>query len=440
MDDRRFDHLLARLLDEELAPVELDELAALLRDRPDRQQRVREQLEAADLIAQAEDSLRDGRRFVAAVLVQTAADPFVAKVTAKLPEARSRWWFWFGASAAGLLLTLGLAALLWPRYAPLARIAEVNGPVQWTGDGGRVGPDPLVGQAVGGGTLESLSVDSWAVLEYADGSRVTVAGRSHLTVVDGPRKELRLGHGRLSATVAPQPAGRAMLIHTPTAVLEVVGTQLNVESDSSATRVSVNEGRVKVTRLVDGSVADVPADHQVVASVDRHSEFNAVRRPEPARVWQSRFPAGVNYGDWQTSADGPAELRAKALLLTCAKPKPLLIYVASAAVTADDSSPLVLGDAGRFVVRGRLSGPSEVLFGMTMNHPKGGFAGKYIAMRTVDAGGPFEWAIPLADLKPIEGTFPMSPAGLEIVECWCLTVHDDHGLAVRSIELQADNR
>jgi hypothetical protein len=440
MDDRRFDDLLARLLDDALTPAEVDELAALLHERPDRQQRVREQLEAADLITQAEDDLRDGRRFVAAVLAQTAADPFVAKVAAKLPEARSRWWFWFGASAAGLLLTLGLAALLWPRYAPLARIAEVNGPVQWTGAGGRAESDALVGRPVGGGTLESLSVDSWAVVEYADGSVVTISGRSQLSVVDGRQKEVRLGAGRLSARVAPQPAGRPMLIHTPTALLEVVGTQVNVESDSSATRVSVNEGRVKVTRLVDGSVADVPADHQVVASVDRHSEFKAVRRPEPARVWQSRFPAGVNYGDWQTSADGPAELRAKALLLTCAKPKPLLIYVASAAVTAEDSSPLVLGDSGRFVVRGRLTGPAEVFFGMTMNHPKGGFAGKFYARRQFDGGGPFEWVIPLGEFVPQEPVFPPSPAGLELVECWCLTLHDDRGLAVRSIELQSDTR
>jgi hypothetical protein len=29
---------------------------------------------------------------------------------------------------------------------------------------------------------------------------------------------------------------------------------------------------------------------------------------------------------------------------------------------------------------------------------------------------------------------------LELVECWGLTLHDDRGLAVRSIELQSDTR
>lgn len=438
MDDARFDELLARLPDGELAPAELDELARLLRARPDRQQRVREQLEAADLIAQAEDDLRDGRRFVAAALARTAQDPFVTTVASKLPAAGLRWWFWFGACATVLVLAVGLTGVLWPRPPRPAHIAEVNGPVQWTGAGGRVESEALAGRPVGGGTLESLSVDSWAVLEYADGTVVTITGRSQLSVVDGRQKEVRLGSGRLSAHVAPQPADRPMLIHTPTALLEVVGTQVNVESDSSATRVGVNEGVVRVTRLVDGTVTDVPAEHQVVASVDRHAEFKAVRRPDPTRVWQSRFPAGVNYGDWQASADGPAELRAKALLLTCAKPKPLLVYVASAAVAAEDSSPLVLADGGRFVVRGRSETAAEVFFGITMNDPKGGFAGKYYARRQFAGGGPFEWVIPLGEFVPQEPAFPPSPAGLELVECWCLTLHDDRGLAVRSIELQGE--
>jgi hypothetical protein len=72
----------------------------------------------------------------------------------------------------------------------------------------------------------------------------------------------------------------------------------------------------------------------------------------------------------------------------------------------------VLGDSGRFVVRGRLTDPAEVFFGMTMNHPKGGFAGKYYARRQFDGGGPFEWVIPLGEFVPQEPVFPPSPAGV----------------------------
>ena len=82
MDDPRFDHLLGRLLDDSLSPDELVELAGLLRGHPERQQRLQDQLEAADWIAQAVDDLRDSRRFVAATLARTAENPFVSKVAA----------------------------------------------------------------------------------------------------------------------------------------------------------------------------------------------------------------------------------------------------------------------------------------------------------------------------------------------------------------------
>jgi len=350
---------------------------------------------------------------------------------------------WIGLSAVACVLVISVDVVLTRSrpVAPVARLTAVSGPVQWIGDGGKVESDSLVGREVGAGSLESLSVDSWAVLEYPDGTTVTVTGRTVLALVCGSQKEMRLGHGRVSVTAARQPGGQPLLIHTPTALLEVLGTQLNVDSDSSATRVSVNEGLVRVTRLVDGTATDVPADHQATATVDRLAELKAVRRSQPVSVWRTQFPAGVNYGDWRVSATGAGGVRAKPLLLTCAKPHPLLIHVSSAAVAGKGGSPLVLSRDGEFVIRGRLGSTAEVYFGMTLNHPKGGFAGKYIARRTMKVtavGEPFEWTVPCAELAPTEPVFPPTPVGFEIVECWCLTLHTDHGLAVESMELRSD--
>jgi hypothetical protein len=337
-------------------------------------------------------------------------------------------------------LFVGLAFWLTWFKQPLVRITELNGSVQWMGDGGQLETDLQQGQPLGGGTLESLSVDSWAVLVYGDGTTITVSGRSKLTVVDGPQKEVRLDHGRISASVPPQPTKKPMLIHTPTADLEILGTQLNVETDVSMTLVNVNVGRVRVTRLVDGSIVEVPADYQAVATLDRHTELRASQRPEHARVWRSEFPRDVQYGQWQPGPGGGGELRAASLLLTCWRPKPLLIYVATANVAGKDSPPLLLNANGRFRVRGSLDSPAEVVFGLTMHHPRGGFAGKYVASQKFEAGRhkdePFDWILPVRTFKPLEGTFPASPAGLELVDCWCLTVREDHGLTVRSIDLQ----
>ena len=249
MDDARFTHLMTCLLDDTLAVEEMDELLHLVREDQDRQRQLQLHLEVTDWIAQAEDELRNGPRFVAATLARTREDPFVTGVRARIKESaapgrrRRRWWPAALAVAAAAVVIVGLA-LLRPRGdQPLARITELNGSVRWFGAGGPVEMESLVGREVGAGTLESLSVDSWAVLEYHDGSKITLGGRSQATIVGGPQKVVRLDRGRLSASVARQPPGRPMLIVTPTAQLEVLGTQLNVDADLSATLVNVNEGR-----------------------------------------------------------------------------------------------------------------------------------------------------------------------------------------------------
>jgi ferric-dicitrate binding protein FerR (iron transport regulator) len=81
-----------------------------------------------------------------------------------------------------------------------------------------------------------------------------------------------------------------MFIYTPTARLEMPGTRLNLEADPSSTLLSMNKGRVRVTRLPDGSIAKVPADHQAAASVDRHTELAVTGRPKPVTEWQSDLP------------------------------------------------------------------------------------------------------------------------------------------------------
>ena len=87
--------------------------------------------------------------------------------------------------------------------------------------------------------------------------RVTV-----LTVSDHGQKELHLKEGSLSSNAKPQPAGKPMRIYMPSAMLEVLGTQFEVEARLSATMLNVSEGKVRVKRLSDGSTVDVPVTLQ----------------------------------------------------------------------------------------------------------------------------------------------------------------------------------
>ncbi len=299
--------------------------------------------------------------------------------------------------------------------------------------------DLEVGRTLGGGTLESLSSESWALLEFRDGSTVCLSGLSMLTIAEGRTKELHLRRGNLSAKVAHQPAGKRMAIHTPTAKLEILGTQLNIDADASSTVLSVNEGRVRVTRLVDGKVVDVPADHRIVASANRLADYNPRPRPRSVHSWRSSLPKDAKYGQASSSkADDAYALQSAPLLLTCRRPKPLLIYLTALSVSSSDSPPVLLEQGSRFRIRGRMGSTSQLYFGVTMNYPKGGFAGKYLTSRQIEAPGKvgksFEVELALEEFKPEEPNFP-TPIGLEIVDCWCLTLHEDMGLEVSSIEL-----
>ena len=50
----------------------------------------------------------------------------------------------------------------------------------------------------------------------------------------------------------PQPAGKPMLIYTRSAMLEVLGTQFDIDAELQATTLNVSEGTVRVKRLSDG--------------------------------------------------------------------------------------------------------------------------------------------------------------------------------------------
>ncbi|MEK6236785.1 MAG: FecR family protein, partial [Planctomycetales bacterium] len=154
------------------------------------------------------------------------------------------------AIAAGIIVVL--TATLYYRSVNsgrnIARITGLNGTLTWIGDSGQFvqgasSPQKETrwsnvlseGAELPGGTIEGMAPDSWFELEFHDGSTGMISGDSILTFSDRGQKELRLKQGRFSASVMPQPAGKPMLIHTPSAVLKVIGTQFDVEAGPEST-------------------------------------------------------------------------------------------------------------------------------------------------------------------------------------------------------------
>ena len=172
-------------------------------------------------------------------------------------------------------------------------VTGLDGPIRWTGDGGQV-IDALGCRKPDSRRERSRRSprDSWAEIEFLDGTKVAASGRSAITLSDHDgRKTLHLREGNLSIDAVPQPASSPLRLITPSAEAEVLGTQFNVIADSFSTRLTVNEGLVRVKRLADGRVQEVPANHVVVAALEQRTDFLAVPRRNYAGNMEEQVPS-----------------------------------------------------------------------------------------------------------------------------------------------------
>ncbi|MCP4505049.1 MAG: FecR domain-containing protein, partial [Fuerstiella sp.] len=165
-----------------------------------------------------------------------------------------------------------------------------------------------------------------------------------------------------------------MLVHTRTATLEVLGTQFNVDANPFATTLNVSEGSVRAKRLSDGSTVDVPATYRVTAAPDR--EMTLVQMPDSVSRWQTQLSHGPDgaHGRWSPQTD-----QKKATLSTVPYTTEWgkIIYTAGFAVSRGDNPPVVLGADSTVRVRGFISSPHAVWFGVTVRHANGDFSGRF---------------------------------------------------------------
>jgi ferric-dicitrate binding protein FerR (iron transport regulator) len=78
-------------------------------------------------------------------------------------------------------------------------------------------------------------------------------------------KRLDVVIGRIRAEVAPQPEGKPMVVTTPHAKAEVVGTRFVLAVDTKNTRLEVLQGSVRFTDILSGTSTDVAAGRSATA-------------------------------------------------------------------------------------------------------------------------------------------------------------------------------
>lgn len=449
--------LIERHLRGELTESEMEQLAVHLDSDPAARQALVEETLWDTRIAEA---LRDPK-------ADETSEPLAAKTATDLDQQNSTntalRFLLAGSVAVIIVLCLGLyqqRAQAERRIAEIkasapeakpelsvAKVVGVSGSLIWTGDRGRIQRKLDVGTALPGGTIEGVAPDSWFELQFNDGSTVMISGTSILTFGDAGQKVLRLKKGSLSANVEPQPPGNPMLIHTHTALLQVLGTQFDVKAGLTSTALNVSEGKVRVKRLSDSGEIDVPAKHRLVAEAD--NELIAVSVRGSASEWKSelhRKPG--SYGKWQPATDGqPASL--KAIPLIPPQAPHVTLYLAGLSVDRADESPVVVQPGSRFIVRGRLKTEAPVHFGIRVSHPNGDMAGMFRGdfhdrqpLAKTDADGRFEEVYHLGKFSIDPAVYDRKdelaakPDGLILTGVWAFThAGGPTGLEVLEIEL-----
>lgn len=265
-------------------------------------------------------------------------------------------------------------------------VVAVDGSASWGGQS-EVRPHLAVGDRLHDG-LVSLEGDSAVIgLQFQDGTRVTLVGESMLEFSDRGQKSLMLRHGSLSIEARPQPEGRPMMVRTPTAEMEVVGTVFSVSANEKKTCLGVEEGSVLMRRLADGLVVNVPERRVATASLDASVPL-AANRPS-AMPSTFTHACGENTslsreGRWMPAESGaPSRLRAVPRIAgRWPDGRPIIHHGIS--LRAPDAAFVAFSPGGVVTIRCRMTMRETLRVMLNMRRPEGTFAGNFEAKVPLD--------------------------------------------------------
>jgi hypothetical protein len=236
-------------------------------------------------------------------------EPVLGEVETRVVAAGSdvrRWGVWVAVVTAALLVAITFASVLRPfwRHAPatletdesIGRISDVAGRVEIV-SGPSPGSPAASGMAVSPGhTLVTRGPDSSATLRLDDGTLIRVANDTRAVFPAEDRDRIDVESGNVTASVPPRPTHRSLVIRTPEAEVEVLGTRISVATNDRRTKVNVLEGEIRVMRLSD--------QRSVQRGRDKAAEVSpfADLQPEPFFVvpdtWSLDFADGLPSG-WE---------------------------------------------------------------------------------------------------------------------------------------------
>lgn len=361
------------------------------------------------------------------------------------PRAGRQAWRW-PAIAAGLVVAAAAAGAFSARpAAPLVigQVAKAVGATRLFTAAGRIEEGIAAGATVGpGDTVESRSSDAWVATALGEGATLTIAGESVIRVLLPEAGERRFDLVEGSLWLDPGAAAAPVVVRTPAAVLEATGALFDVRSGATETVLRVHAGVVRAARRVDGAILEVPSGSRCTVSLAADAPLAAERQPDPTGAWRldpvSIGAAGHGLLRLAT-ADRPERLAAFPLLWRQGSRAPVLLHVVGAAVWRASDAPVRIGPESRFRFRGRTTRPVPIRFGVSTQRMQGVFSGKFEVdvppQRQARDGDAFAVELTLADLVAINPTLADTAEGLEVADIYALTILEDAGLEIVSIEV-----
>jgi hypothetical protein len=248
---------------------------------------------------------------VVATAIRTGDRPFESRVMEQIQKreirGRSRlpWTRIAAVAAAGLVLAIGTYFSL---HVPSpARFASASPDV--VVERGREKVAAAAGVSLQGGDTVTVPPKGWASIRWPDGTTLEIAPDSALVMKEGPGKKLLVSLGRVSADVAPQPAGRPMILTSPHAEATVLGTSLSLAVSPEGTRLQVRHGLVGFSKGEGQPTIDVQSGQAAIAARGKPIVAEPIGSDVLRKLGKDHFMLGVmnGYGErWvsETRAQG----------------------------------------------------------------------------------------------------------------------------------------
>ena len=294
-----------------------------------------------------------------------------------------------------------------------------------------------VGDGFEAGTLATDLMET-AVVRLRDGTLLALGTDTEMELSDDGRKRVVLLRGTFTADVVPQPVGRPMMIRTPTAELEVVGTAFSLAAEPERTHLDVDHGLVRVRRLADDTAVDVSAGREVRVSPDACTPLLLAASTRSSDAWRVDFTAGPPPG-WSAGEWIPEHGSLRAVLTQEGSRSRGVVSNNAWRDGGHSLARLHDDSVVRVTLRCRASADIAVVLSLRESDTGPFVCNVFARGRCVASKSPRDdWRtleLPLSDFRPIRTSRPVRIPGASAFMMSVATKQDLAGLEVKAIEI-----